>query len=153
MILVDANLLIYAVNRDAPEHAVAHRWWEDTLSGTTRTGLPWMVILAFVRLTTNARIVRAPLRVEQALAYMDQWLQQPYVHSVSAGERHWQILGKLLERSGTAGNLTNDAHIAALAIEHACTIYSADNDFKRFDGVAHVNPLAPGEVHEVAATY
>lgn len=153
MILVDANLLIYAINRDAPQHAAARTWWEATLSGTTRVGLPWLVLLAFLRLTTNPRVVRSPLPVGQALAFVDRWLQQPYVAPVNPGERHWLILNQLLDTSGTAGNLANDAHVAAIAIEQGCTVYSADNDFKRFGGLQHVNPLAASEVHETASTY
>lgn len=153
MILVDANLLIYAINRDAPQHAAARAWWEDTLSGTTQIGLPWLVLLAFLRLTTNPRVVRAPLSAEQALGFVDEWLSQPYATPVGPGERHWSILKQLLGNSGTAGNLTNDAHVAAIALEHGYTVYSADNDFKRFDGLRHVNPLAGQEVHDDALSY
>lgn len=142
MILVDANLLIYAVNRDAPGHEVARAWWEDTLSGTTPVGVPWLVLLAFIRLITNPRIMHAPAATDQALKYVDQWLQQPYVVPVNPGERHWLILSRLLGDAGTAGNLTNDAHVAAIAVEQGYVVYSADNDFKRFEGVRHVNPLA-----------
>lgn len=141
MILVDANLLIYAVDADAPHHRVARRWLERTLSGTTRVGLPYSVILAFVRLTTRAGIMRHPLQADEALAYVDSWLEQPYVTIVGPGEKHWPVLRNLLQASGTAGNLTSDAHIAALALERGATVYSADNDFKRFVGIRHINPL------------
>lgn len=151
MILIDANILVYAVNRDAPQHAVARDWLEETLSGTTIVGLPWIVLLAFLRLTTNHRILRSPLQAEQALLYIDSWLQQPYVVLVNPGERHWMILNKLLRSSGAAGSLTTDAHIAAIAIEHGYAVCSADNDFKRFDGVVHINPLQG--IHEPKASY
>jgi toxin-antitoxin system PIN domain toxin len=142
MILVDANILIYAIDRSAPHHARARRWLEATLSGDTRVGLPWIVILAFLRLTTRSGVVRNPLLPDQALAFIDAWLQQPYVTAVGPGERHWPIVSSLLRASGTAGNLTSDAHVAALALEHGATVVSADSDFARFAGVTHLNPLA-----------
>lgn len=142
MILVDANLLIYAVNRDSPHHVAAREWFESTLSSPTRVGLPWVVLLAFLRITTRTAIFARPLNAERALAYVDSWLGQPYVEAVAPGPQHWAILRSLLRASGTAGNLTTDAHLAALAIELRCPLYSADSDFRRFAGLEHVNPLA-----------
>lgn len=142
MILVDANLLIYAVNKDLPEHKRARLWWEEALSGVDDVGLAWMSLMAFLRICTNARIFENPLSPEQALAFIDEWLDRPNVSMVVPGVGHWAILKNLMRQTGTAGNLTTDAHIAALALEHGCTVCSADNDFKRFPGVAHVNPLA-----------
>jgi toxin-antitoxin system PIN domain toxin len=141
MILVDANLLLYAVNRDLPQHAQARAWLESVLSGPERVGLPWVVVLAFLRITTSLRIFERPLSIEQASAYVDAWLSLPIVRPVVPGQGHWPIVRNLLETSGTGGNLTTDAHIAALALEQGYTIYSADNDFKRFAGLRHVNPL------------
>ena len=142
MILVDANLLIYAVNRDLPLHDKARDWWQRTLSGTEVVGVPWVVLLAFLRLTTNRRVFERPLSVEQAVRYVDAWLAQPNCTPIPAGEGHWPVLRNLLLANGAGGNLTTDAHIAALAIERGYTVYSADNDFKRFAGIRHVNPLA-----------
>jgi uncharacterized protein len=141
MILVDANLLIYAVDADSSLHGTARRWLEETLSGPTRVGLAWIVTLAFVRITTRAGILRNPLTPEKALAFVDSWLGQPFVETVAPGENHWPIFRNLTLTVGTAGNLTSDVHLAALAIEHGCAVYSADNDFKRFPGLQHVNPL------------
>jgi len=141
MILVDANLLLYAVNRDLPQNARARAWLEKVLSGQENVGLPWVVILAFLRLTTNARVFAQPLTVEQAVAYIEEWLAQPVVTTVTPGKGHWPIMHNLLTVSGAGGNLTTDAHIAALAIEHGYTVYSTDHDFKRFGGLRHVNPL------------
>jgi len=141
VILVDANLLIYAIDADSPHHRRARRWLEDALSGTTPLGLAWIVILAFLRLTTRPGILKQPLRLERALGFVDEWLAQPYVRAVGPGENHWAVLRNLLKASGTAGNLTSDAHLAALAIEHGCTVCSTDSDFKRFSGLEHVNPL------------
>lgn len=141
MILVDANLLIYAVNRDADQHKQARRWLERALSGSVEIGLAWIVLLAFIRVTTRAGILTKPLHYSAALTYVDGWLKQPQVELIGPGERHWPILRNLLTNTGTAGNLTSDAHLAALAIEYGAEIYSADYDFRRFTGVAHVNPL------------
>ena len=142
MILIDANLLIYAIDADSQSHQKARRWLEQTLSGTTRVGLAWIVILAFLRVTTHPRVMRNPLPADKALFYVDSWLEQPFVEPVGPGQHHWQILKNLLRSTGTAGNLTSDAHIAALALEHGYKVYSADNDFKRFPGITHFNPLA-----------
>lgn len=141
MILVDVNLLLYAVNRDLHRHAQARTWFEQALSGTERVGLPFVVILAFLRITTNQRVFEHPLSIETAGSYINEWLQQAVVSIVVPGRAHWNILRSLLFVHGAGGNLTTDAHIAALAIEHGARIYSADNDFKRFSGIHHVNPL------------
>ena len=141
MILVDANLLIYAIDSDSVHHNAARRWLEKSLSGTTQVGLAWIVLLAFLRVTTHPRVVRNPLAPEAALNYVDEWLACPCVVGVAPGERHWPILRQLISTSGTAANLTSDAHLAALAIEHGYAVYSADHDFKRFAGLKHVNPL------------
>jgi len=142
VILIDANLLIYAIDADSPSHQKARRWLEQALSGTTRVGLPWIVILAFLRVVTHPRIMRNPLPAEEALAYVESWIEQPFVENIGPGQHHWSILQNLLRSTGTAGNLTSDAHIAALALEHGYSVYSADNDFKRFPGITHINPLA-----------
>lgn len=152
MILIDTNILVYAVDTSAQQHPKARVWLEDTLSGTTAVGLPWIVLIGFIRLVTNHRALRSPMSVEQALKYTDHFLQQPCVTLLNPGERHWLILNRLLHDSGTAGNLTTDAHIAAIAIEHGYSVYSADNDFKRF-AVHHINPLESREVHETAGAY
>ncbi len=141
MILIDANLLIYAVNADSPHHKVAKKWFEKTLSGDSAVGLPWIVVLAFLRITTHHNIFQTPLSPPQAIAYIESWLIQPHVKLITPGENHWPILKQILHSTGTAGNLTSDAHIAALAIEMGCEIYSADHDFKRFPSVRHINPL------------
>ena len=140
-VLVDANLLIYAIDSSSPRHPRARGWLETTLSGTTEVRLAWTVVQAFLRITTRSGILRAPLRPEEACSYVDSWFRQPFVEPIAAGPQHWLILRDLLSSTGTAGNLTSDAHLAALAIEHSCAVCSADNDFKRFAGVEHVNPL------------
>lgn len=142
MILVDANLLLYAIDQDSPHHVEARSWLEETLSSTVRVGLAWVSILAFLRVSTRGDIFQQPLEAEEAMSYVDSWLALPAVEAVAPSERHWAVLRNLLAVTGTLGNLTSDAHLAALALEHGCAVYSTDNDFKRFPGVEHVNPLA-----------
>ena len=154
MILIDTNILIYAINRDSPMHELALTWLNKQLSAGTRIGLPWLVITAFVRLTTNHRVFPNPLAAEDAIRTVDEWLAIPHVSTLNPGDGHWQTLSRLLLRVGTAGNLTTDAHLAAIAIDNACVICSADSDFKRFQGVQHFNPIADEDsVHEPMLSY
>lgn len=141
MILVDTNVLIYAIDEDAPQHRPARDWVEQAFSGFEPIGLPWVVLLAFVRLVTRPAIVRHPLPPEAALAFVDEWLSLPAVQPVSPGPGHWPILRTLLASAGAAGNLTTDAHIAALALEFAAPICTADRDYLRFAGVKIVGPF------------
>jgi toxin-antitoxin system PIN domain toxin len=141
VILVDANLLIYAINQDSPRHDTARAWVEETFSGPEPVGLPWVVILAFLRLVTREAVVRQPLSPERAYRFVDEWLALPTVRAVGPGPEHWAILRSLLGPLGTAGNLTTDAHIAALALENRARLATADHDFRRFGGVEVVNPL------------
>lgn len=142
MKVVDLNLLLYAVNRDAPHHERAKAWWERTLSSDEPIALPWAVLLGFLRLTTNARVFPQPLSPEAALTVVDGWLPYASVIALTPGAEHWRILRSLLVESGTAGNLTTDAHLAALTIEHGAELCSADGDFARFRSLRWVNPLA-----------
>lgn len=143
MILLDANLLIYAVNNAAPEHAAARRWLDGRLSGTARVGLPWSSLLAFLRLITNPRIFQSPLTMTDAWAQVDRWLRSGPAWVPTPGQRHAEILARLVTAPGVRGNLVPDAHLAALAIEHGLELNSADGDFARFTGLQWRNPLAP----------
>ena len=145
MKLIDLNLLIYAVNRDAPHHDEARRWWEACLAGSEPIALAWAVMLGFLRITTSERVMPQPLTAEQAIQVIDEWLNQPSVRIVSPKERHWDIFRTIIAPLGTAGNLTTDAHIAALAIEHGATLCSTDIDFARFAMLQWINPLTPGK--------
>lgn len=111
------------------------------LSGTTEVGLAWIVILVFLRLTTHPSAMHTSLGIQVALGFVDAWLRQPYIVLVAPGQNHWPILRNLIRSTGTAGNLTSDAHLAAVALEHGYEVYSADYYFKSFPGVTHVNPL------------
>ena len=142
MIVVDLNLLLYAVNVDADRHEAARRWWEEALAGEVPLGLPWVVILGFLRISTNRRIFPRPLSVEDAVGVVEGWLDRPGVRCLEPTERHWPILRRLLGTLGAAGNLTTDAHLAALALENGATLCSTDNDFARFPELRWRDPLA-----------
>lgn len=141
MRIADLNLLIYAVNRDSPRHHRAKAWLEEVLSGEEPVALPWVVILGFLRLSTHPRILPSPLTPEQAIQVVDSWLERPVVELVHPGPGHWGILRELLADGGTAGNLTTDAHLAALAIELGATLCSSDSDFARYRRLQWENPL------------
>lgn len=141
MIVPDVNLLLYATNRDMPQHERALRWIADLMRGDEPVGFSWFVLVGFIRIATNARVYRAPMTVAQALGAVDGWLGNRLVTIIEPSPAHWEILGALLRESGTAGNLTNDAHLAALCIERGATLHSADGDFSRFRGLRWVNPL------------
>jgi hypothetical protein len=141
VILVDANVLVYAIDSDSHHHRAARRWLEGALSGTAPVGFAWIVLLAFLRVTTRPGILRRPLSPEKATAFVDEWLAQPNARAVAPGEGHWQILRTLLGATGTAGNLTSDAHLAAMALEQGASICSTDRDFERFPGIERIDPL------------
>jgi toxin-antitoxin system PIN domain toxin len=141
MKLLDANLLLYAVNKDASLHAKAKAWLETTLSGRETVAFSWNVILAFVRLTTRPGLFRNALSPERAFDLVAAWLDQPSATVVNPGPRHLAILCGLLTSLGTGGNLTSDAHLAALAIEQNAELCSCDADFARFAGLNWRNPL------------
>jgi hypothetical protein len=140
--LVDLNLLLYAIDEEAPHHERARPWLEEALSGTEEVGFAWAVLLGFVRISTNPVVFERPLRSGEALDYVDGWLAQPVAAVVHPTERHAARLRETLEPLGTAGNLTTDAHLAVLAIEHGAELCSADTDFARFPGLRWHNPLA-----------
>jgi toxin-antitoxin system PIN domain toxin len=142
MIIPDVNLLIYASNRDAPLHRAARRWLEATISGSETIGLPWNVLLAFLRITTRQGPLRNPLSLDKAFDLVESWLDQPSVVVLHPGPRHARLLRDLLEPLGTGGNLTSDAHLAAIAIEQGAELCSSDTDFVRFHGLRWSNPLA-----------
>jgi hypothetical protein len=135
MKLVDANVLVHAANADAREHTSAQKWVEAALSETEPIGFAWIALLAFVRITTRRGLLRKPLRIADAFGLLGDWLSAHNAVIIHPGENHSAILRSLLEPLGTAGNLTNDAHLAALAIEHGADLVSFDRDFVRFDGL------------------
>lgn len=140
--LVDANLLLYAVDRSSPFHEPARTWWQDCLNGTSRVALPWPTLLAFVRIATHPRASSNPLPVERAWAYVCDWLARPVTWIPPETEAHADVLGGLVVRYRLRGNLVTDAHLAALAMCHGLSIASADTDFARFREVTWTNPLS-----------
>jgi uncharacterized protein len=141
--LPDLNLLLYAYDSDSPRQGRAREWLEATLSGTETVAFAWAVIVGFLRIATNRAIFLRPWEAGEVLDLVDSWLAQPAVTVVHPTGRHAAVLRDLLAPLGAAGNLTSDAHLAALAIEHGATLYSRDNDFSRFPGLRWVDPLAP----------
>ena len=142
MILVDVNLLVYAWDRNAPQHAAAVRWLDSKLSESTRVGLPWECLLGFMRVVTNPRIYPRPAAVGAAWAQVEHWLTARSAWVPVAGDRHQEIIGRLMLQLGGGAKLIPDAHLAALAIEHGLELCSTDGDFARFKGLRWVNPLA-----------
>ncbi len=141
MILVDANLLLYAHNTSAPEHAAARAWFERALSGPHRIGVPWPSILAFVRLASNPLVFRQPITPPAAWQVVKEWLQQENVWIPTPGPTHAEIFESLLADRRVTSRLVPDAHLAALAVEHGLTLCSTDGDFARFAGLRWENPL------------
>jgi hypothetical protein len=142
MILPDANTLLYAVNRSSDQHAMALSALQQGFDDPPGVGFAWTVLLAFLRLSTRRGIFPRPLSIDDALSVIERWLANSRAQVVHPGERHAQIIGRLLKSAGTAGNLTTDAHLAALAIEHGATVLSFDRDFARFEGVQWSLPSA-----------
>jgi toxin-antitoxin system PIN domain toxin len=141
MMLVDANILLYAYNPRATKHQASRQWLEATLSGPELVRLAWMSVWAFLRISTNPRVFEQPLSAEEADVVVSSWLAQPGVGIVEPGERHWEILRALLRDGQSTGPLVMDAALAALALEHGATLYSTDRGFARFPGLAWIDPL------------
>ncbi|MGF1615301.1 MAG: type II toxin-antitoxin system VapC family toxin [Gammaproteobacteria bacterium] len=141
MILPDINLLVYAIDETSGFHEEAKGWWDGALSSSAIVGLCYPTILGFIRLVSSRQIFIAPLSVTEATDYIASWLAQPNTTIVVPTPRHWPLLKTLLHTTGIGANLTTDAHIAALAIEHGFTVFSNDTDFARFDNLRWENPL------------
>lgn len=141
MLIPDVNLLVYAYNSDAPEHQAARTWWEAALSDRGQVGLPWAVLLGFVRIMTSRRILLAPLTMAEALTHVRSWLERPQATIIIPGPLHLDLIENLVLRSSATGELTTDLHLAALAIEHQAELHSNDADFSRFPGLRWKNPL------------
>lgn len=136
MILPDLNVLLYAVDADSARHERAASWLEETVNGgAEEIGLPWAAILGFLRLSTSSRVFPRPLSVEQALGWIRELAAQPSVRILDPEKAHLGILGHLLLAYGTGGNLTTDAHLAALCLEHDAAVATGDRDFRRFPGL------------------
>lgn len=139
--LVDANILLYAVDEDSAVHAQARDWLELALNGPRRVGIPWVSVAAFVRIATHPRALREPLTPEEAWQLVEDWLDAPAAWVPAPGRGHRAILGQLIRDLDLRANLVSDAVLAALCIEHGLQIVSADSDFARFTDVAWLNPV------------
>jgi uncharacterized protein len=143
VILVDANLLLYAKISSFPEHAKAHAWLDEKLNGPDRVALPWESVLAFLRLSTNSRLFKRPLSMAVAWEQVRSWLNLDTTWCPSATSEHEVVLDALLAPGGITPKLVMDAHLAALAVEHGLVLCSADGDFGRFAKLRWHNPIAP----------
>lgn len=143
MILIDANILIYAHVSSFAQHARAHNWLDQRLNGPNPVGLPWASVLAFLRLVTNPRVFEHPEPIDDAWRQASAWLGCETVWIPQPTERHAEVLGEFLALPGIYGNLVPDAHLAVLAVEHGLTLCSTDGDFARFRALRWLNPIAP----------
>ncbi len=144
MILIDANLLLYAYDSSSPHHERAQQWLSRVLSRPEPVSLAWVTVLAFLRIATNPRAFENPLSISAAVGIVSEWLARPMVRIISPGTRHWEIFAELLLLSQSRGPLVMDAHLAALALEHGLVVYTNDRDFTRFPRLRTVNPLDIG---------
>ena len=142
MILVDANLLLYAEDSLSEHHETARNWWDTQLSGSDAVALCWPVLTAFIRIGTNARLHKRPLTLKEAIERVQSWIDQPCVRIIQASEQHWELFQKMLRVGNATANLVSDARLAALAVEHNCVLHSTDTDFARFRGLKWKNPIA-----------
>ncbi len=142
MKVVDANVLLYAVNADSPHHLDARQWLDEALDAGEAVGFAWVVLLAFLRLSTSHAVFPTPLTVDEALAVVEHWLNTSAATIVDPLPRHLEILASLLTPAGTGGNLVTDAHLAALAIEHRAQLVSFDSDFGRFPRLDWTRPTS-----------
>ena len=141
MILIDANLLLYAYHPGAGQHEKSRAWFEAVLSGPDLVRFAWLTLWAFIRIATNARVFDRPLSVSEAEAAISSWLAQPVAGILEPGERHWDILRSLVREGQATGPLVMDAVLAAIALEHGATLCTTDRDFSRFSGLRWINPL------------
>ncbi len=141
MIIPDVNMLIYAYDADASEHVMAKRWLDGLLDGPESVGLPWAVIIGFVRVLTNPSAMTKPVSTRDAVGYVREWLNFPHISILSPGPNHLDYVENNLDEAGAGGNLVSDSHIAAIAMEHGAVVHTNDRDFARFPGLLWHNPL------------
>lgn len=141
MIVVDANLLLYAYDLHSPDHKMSRAWVEEAFSGTETVGLPWQTVTAFLRVITNQRLPGVRLTLAQALEIVDEWLDSPNARLLLPAEDYWTALRRVMVEGQATGPLISDAEIAALAMGYGAVLYTADRDFARFPGLRWKNPL------------
>jgi uncharacterized protein len=138
--LIDVNVLLYAYDREASQHGVCSAWLEAALNSEELVALPWLTLLAFLRITTNSKAYKRPFRNDEACEIVSGWIARPNVRLIEAGERFWEVLRAQIVEAQVSGPLVSDAALAALAIEHGAAMVSVDRDFRRFRGLRLVDP-------------
>ena len=141
MIVLDANLLLYAYDSTMPQHAAARSWLKAAFSGNELVGLPWQTVSAFLRISSDSRIPGKRFTIEEAIGIVQQWVELKNVSLLAPGERHWSIFQWMLIEGQIRGPMTTDAQLAAITIEYSGVLYTADRDFARFPGLRWVHPL------------
>ncbi len=141
MILIDANLLLYAYYPKAAQHEHSRTWFEGCLAGSQLVRLTWLTVWAFLRISTNPRVFEFPFSIDEAEAIVNTWLEHPLVGILEPGDQHWTILQSCMEEGQTSGPLVMDAVLAAIALEHGAVLHTTDQDFSRFPKLKWVNPL------------
>ena len=141
MITPDANIVLYAYNEDAPNHAKAKQWLEEQFSMSAAFGLSWQVITAFLRISTNPRAFPQPFDLSEAIEIVDEWLVLPNIEILTPTENHWTIFQNLIVEGNAKAALMMDAHLATLAVEHGVTLATTDRDFQKFSKLKIINPL------------
>ena len=142
MIVIDANLLLYAYDPVSPHHAKARAWIEQTFSGNELIGIPWQSVAAFLRIVTNSKLPGQGVAFGRAAQVVDEWLDQPNVRLLAPGEQHWRLFRQMITEGQARGTLVSDAQLAALTIEHGGVLHTTDRDFARFPGLRWTNPIA-----------
>jgi uncharacterized protein len=141
VIVLDANILLYAYDSASPHHAKARTWIEEVFSGTTPVGLPWQTIRAFLRIMTNPKLPGERFTLEEAVQLVDRWLEQPNVRLLAPGDDHWLLFRQMIVEGQAPGTLIPDAQLAALTMEYGGVLHTTDRDFARFPGLRRTNPL------------
>ena len=142
MIVLDANILLYAYDADSDQHARARECVQQVLSGPSPVGLPWQTVTAFVRIVTNPRLSGKRFTPAEVIEVVDQWVDQPNVRLLGPGDQHWTVLRQMIVEGQARGPLVTDAQLAALTVEYGGVLYTTDRDFSRFPGLRWKNPLA-----------
>ncbi len=142
MIVLDANILLYAYDSASPHHGRARAWIEESLSGTTPVGLPGQIISAFLRIVTNPKLPGERFTLEEAVQLVDRWLEQPNVRMLAPGDDHWLLFQQMIVEGQAPGALITDAELAALTMEYGGVLHTTDRDFARFPGLRWINPIS-----------
>lgn len=141
MIVLDANILLYAYDSASDKHSKARAWVEQVFSEGELVGIPWQTVSAFLRIVTNPNLPGQRLTAEEAAQIVEEWHEQPNVHFLAAGDQHWSFLRRMLIEGQARGPLVTDARLAALTLEHGGILHTTDRDFARFPGLRWANPL------------